>query len=75
MFSKLFGSSSGSSTSATKLEKIAMVTNFSSCRLGLALVNRLANSPHIDQVVAVSHDADRFTNDKLMAHFKRDKNL
>jgi len=43
-----------------------MVTNFSSCQLGMALTRQLAASPHIEQVVAVSHDAE---NPELLAKF------
>ena len=75
MFKNLFGAASVPTAGKDSLRKIAMITNFTSCRLGMAFVNRLASSPHIDQVVAVSHDADRFTNDKLMAHYSRDKTL
>ena len=38
--------------------KVALITNFSACSLGMNLLNRLSESN--TKVVAVSHDASRF---------------
>ncbi len=45
-------------SSATTKTKVAMITNFSACPLGLELLNRLSESN--SKVIAVSHDALRF---------------
>ena len=39
-------------------QKVAMITNFSACPLGLHLLDRLSESN--TKVVAVAHDASRF---------------
>ena len=53
----LFGKSTQAGTGPTK-KKVALITNFSACPLGLELLNRLSESN--SEVVAVSHDASRF---------------
>ena len=54
--SSLFGR--GSKTAGTAKQKVAMITNFSACPLGLHLLDRLSESN--TKVVAVAHDASRF---------------
>lgn len=44
--------------SAPTKTKVAMITNFSACPLGLELLHRLSESNN--KVIAVSHDALRF---------------
>ena len=55
--SSLFGKSTQAATGPAK-KKVALITNFSACPLGLQLLNRLSESN--SGVVAVSHDASRF---------------
>ena len=54
-----FLSSLFKSSKAPKVkQKVAMITNFSACPLGLKLLDRLSESNQ--KVIAVSHDASRF---------------
>ena len=55
--SSLFGKSTQAGAGTAK-KKVALITNFSACPLGLQLLNRLSESN--SGVVAVSHDASRF---------------
>jgi len=55
--SSLFGKGTQAGAGPTK-KKVALITNFSACPLGLELLNRLSETN--SGVVAVSHDATRF---------------
>ena len=59
--SSLLGLGSKSSTEAAV--KVAMITNFSACPLGLRLLDKLSQHP-TQKVIAVSHDASRFEEKK-----------
>ena len=42
----------------TSIQNVALVTNFSSCALGMNLVHQLTASGEYAKVVAVSHNAN-----------------
>lgn len=54
MFKKLFGGSSAKSSGNFK--KVALVTNYNSCQLGLALANQFKRAKNHDAIVLVSAD-------------------
>ena len=68
--SSLFGrGSTGSATAAGNITKVALITNFSACSLGLRLLDRLSQAAvegSNTKVIAVSHDASRF-EDRIAA--------
>jgi hypothetical protein len=62
--SKLVGGASAPQ-SAKSLKKVAIVTNFSACKLGFNLVKHLVNSDTYHQVIGISHNASRFSPDMM----------
>ena len=54
MFRSLFGGSSAKNTG--NLKKVALVTNYNSCQLGLALANQFKRARNHDAIVLVSAD-------------------
>ena len=64
--SSLFGrGGKGSATAVGSVTKVALITNFSACSLGLRLLDRLSQGSNT-KVIAVSHDAGRF-EDRIAA--------
>ena len=69
MFKSLFGGSSAKS--AGNLKKVALVTNYNSCQLGLALANQFKRAKNHDAIVLVSADQiDQKDEDDGVHHFQ-----